>query len=125
GSMGELPITAANGFQVVNTSGQVVFNGTLANTPEQGLTTTTAQYQHVYVADFTSFTTPGQYRLLVPGLGTSYPFRIDDAMAANFARAYALGLYHKRCGTDNSMPFTRFVHSACHVLAAEIPNTSA
>ena len=46
--------------------------------------------------------TPGEYRVSVPGLGASFPFFIDDAMRqAAFARTYALGLYHQRCGTDN------------------------
>ena len=59
--------------------------------------------------------------LVVPGLGASYPFRIDEGVAAAFARTYELGIYHQRCGTDNSLPYTRFVHPACHLSAAVIP----
>ncbi|MBI4657817.1 MAG: glycoside hydrolase family 9 protein [Verrucomicrobia bacterium] len=75
-------------------------------------------------ADFSSFTTPGEYRLAVPGLGTSWPFRIDEGVAMALVRAYALGLYHQRCGTSNDLPFTRFVHGPCHTAPAEVPDRS-
>jgi hypothetical protein len=58
-------------------------------------------------------------------MGASLPFRIDDGIAMNFARAYALGLYHQRCGTDNSLPFTRFTHAACHTAPASVPSPAA
>ena len=38
-----------------------------------------------------------------------------------FARAYALGLYHQRCGANLGLPYTRFAHAACHVAPASIP----
>src|SRR5262249_34920991 len=77
-------------------------------------------YQNVWEADFTAFKTPGEYRLLVPGLGTSFPFVIDEGVAAAFARTYALGLYHQRRRTSNALPFTRFVHGPCHFAPAGV-----
>jgi hypothetical protein len=76
----------------------------------------------VLEADFSSFTNAGEYKLVVPGLGASYPFFIDDGVAAAFARAYELGLYEQRCGTNNALPFTRFVHDACHTAPASVPS---
>ena len=58
---------------------------------------------------------------MVPGLGASLPFLIDDGIAMAFARTYALGLYHQRCGTSNDLPFTRFTHDACHTAPASVP----
>jgi hypothetical protein len=75
-------------------------------------------------ADFSAFKTPGEYRLFVAGLGTSFPFRIDEAVAGAFARTYALGIYHQRCGEANAMPFTRFTHGPCHTAPAEVPDMS-
>jgi hypothetical protein len=46
---------------------------------------------------------------------------IDDGVAAAIARTYALGLYHQRCGVENALPFTRFVHAPCHTAPAEVP----
>src|SRR5256885_10021777 len=48
------------------------------------------------------------FRSVIPGLGASLPFLIDDGMAMNFARVYELGLYHQRCGGATAMPYTRF-----------------
>ena len=85
------------------------------------------QYQNVIQVDFTSFTQPGEYILRIDGLGASFPFRIDDSLAMKLARTYALGLYHKRCGSGsggkqvNDYPFTRFVHGDCHTAKAAIP----
>src|SRR5262249_54080238 len=81
-------------------------------------------YQSVLAADFTSFQKPGEYKVQIDGLGVSFPFRIDEGYAGTLARTFALGLYHQRCGTDNRLPFTRFVHGVCHTGLVEVPNTS-
>ncbi|MDB6019102.1 MAG: putative cellulase precursor protein [Pedosphaera sp.] len=122
GSLQELNVSATNDFQLVEAqTGKTVFQGRLRPRPETGYTYTPTPYQKVLEADFTPFQTPGEYKLFVPGLGTSYPFFIDDGAAAAFTRTYALGIYHQRCGTDNALPFTRFVHDACHVAPAKVP----
>jgi len=120
GSLGELNVPAESGFRLVETqSGSNVYEGKLTSRRDAGFDY--APYQKVFEADFSDFKTPGEYRLTVPGLGASFPFFLDEGVAAAFARAYALGLYHQRCGTSNALPFTRFVHGACHVAPAEVP----
>jgi hypothetical protein len=111
--------------KIVDASGATVYSGTLTQRADVGYLYTPTPYQKVYEADFSAFNTPGQYRLVVPGMGASLPFTITDGIAMNFARAYALGLYHQRCGTDNVLPFTRFVHGPCHTGAAEVPDSSS
>ena len=123
GSLGEMEVPAAAGFSLVDAnSGAGVFSGTLRQRADLGYTYSPTPYQSVYEADFSGFSTPGTYRLVVPGMGASLPFCIDDGIAMNFARAYALGLYHQRCGTDNARPFTRFTHLACHTAPAAVPS---
>ena len=122
GTLGELPIPTNAGFQIVNAaSGATVYSGVLNRRPDIGYTYQPTPYQSVYEADFSSFNTPGEYKVMVPGLGTSFPFHLDEGMAATYARTYALGLYHQRCGTDNAMPFTRFTHGDCHTNLVMIP----
>ncbi|HWA26510.1 MAG TPA: glycoside hydrolase family 9 protein [Lacunisphaera sp.] len=122
GSLGELEVPAGTGFQVVDaTSGSVVFTGSLTRRADVGWTYAPTPYQQVAEADFSSFNTPGKYRLVVPGWGASIPFRIDEGIAMGFVRAYALGLYHQRCGMANEMPFTRHTHGACHLAPATVP----
>jgi len=101
-------------------SANPVFQGALAPRPDQGFPFSC--YQQVFEADFSALKTPGEYRLFLPGLGTSYPFFIGDGVAAAFARTYALGLYHQRCGAANQLPFTRFTHGPCHTAPAEVPD---
>ena len=123
GTLGELFIPTNSGFQLVNAqSGAVVFTGALRRRSDVGYTYTPAPYQSVYEADFSAFNVRGEYKLVVPGLGASFPFYVDEGMAATYARTYALGIYHQRCGTDNSMPYTRFTHGPCHTSPVLIPS---
>jgi Glycosyl hydrolase family 9/Cellulase N-terminal ig-like domain len=123
GSLGEMEISETN-FQLVEAvTGKEVFHGQLAPRPDRGFPF--PSYQRVWEADFTRFKQPGEYRVAVPGLGASFPFRIDDGVAGVFARTYALGIYHQRCGMANELPFTRFTHGPCHLAPAEVPTMSA
>ncbi|PYI87335.1 MAG: glycoside hydrolase family 9 [Verrucomicrobia bacterium] len=120
GSLGELMLAGSPNFKLVEaTSGKEIFHGRLAPRLDRGFPFPC--YQHVYEADFSEVKTPGEYRLVVPGSGASFAFRIDDGVAMCFARTYALGLYHQRCGTANELPFTRFIHDPCHLAPAEVP----
>ncbi|MBE0546019.1 MAG: glycoside hydrolase family 9 protein [Verrucomicrobia bacterium] len=122
GNLGEMDISASLGFKLVDaTTGTQVYQGALTPRPDYGYIYTPIPYQKVLEADFSSFTTPGRYRLVVPGLGASFPFAIDEGVAMAFARAYELGIYHQRCGTSNSLPFTRFTHDTCHTAPASVP----
>jgi hypothetical protein len=124
GSMGELNVISSSGFKLVDaTTGATAFSGSLVQRSDVGYVYTPTPYQKVYEADFTGFNTPGEYKLVVPGMGASLPFRITDGIAMDFARTYMLGLYHQRCGMDNSLPYTRFTHDACHTAAAAVPAT--
>jgi len=122
GDMGEMEIPSSGGFLLLDArSGAAVYRGSLTPRRDVGYRTHPLPYQNVLEADFSDFTTPGEYQLQVPGLGTSMPFLIDEGIAMGFARTYALGMYHQRCGAANELPFTRFVHDACHTAPAQVP----
>ena len=121
GSLGEMTVTDTTFKLVDQDTGLEVFQGTLKTRPDVGYTYTPLPYQKVLEADFSSFKTPGEYRLVVPNLGASLTFMIDDGIAMNFTRAYALGMYHQRCGTNNVLPFTRHTHDNCHTAMADVP----
>jgi len=121
GSLGELNLSPLDFKLVTRDSGKEVCQGRLAPRPDKGFPFSC--YQKVWEADFSGCKTPGEYRLVVPGLGASFPFFIDDGVAAAFTRAYALGIYHQRCGAANALPFTRFTHEPCHTAAASVPTT--
>ena len=67
------------------------YQGTLTVRHDVGYQYTPTPYQLVYEADFSSVTNVGQFRVLVPGMGGSLPFQINDGIAMDFARTYALG----------------------------------
>lgn len=122
GSLGEMTVPESQEFQVVETSsGLVVFAGALKSRLDSGFSYTPKPYQRVLEADFSELQAAGQYQLVVPGLGASFPFRIDPGITANFARTFSLGLFHQRCGCPNALPFTRHTHDRCHAAPAEIP----
>jgi hypothetical protein len=126
GSLAEVSIPASAGFDLVDaSSGAQKYHGSLAQRADVGFSYSPTPYQQVYEADFSSFNTPGEYRLVVPGLGASLPFLIDKGIGMAFARAYALGLYHQRCGGSTAMPYTRFTHAACHSAPATVPSSSS
>jgi hypothetical protein len=103
GSLGEMTIPT-NKFLIANAqTGSTVYQSTLTLRPDSGYQYTPTPYQSVYEADFSSFTTPGEYFLVVPGMGASFPFRIDDGIAMDFARTYALGMFHQRSGMHHAL----------------------
>lgn len=123
GSLGEMDIPAAAGFSLVDrSSGATVFNGTLQARQDVGYVYSPKPYQKIFEADFSGFVTPGEYQLKVSGLGASLPFVIAEGIPMNFARTYALGLYHQRCGTTNALPYTRHTHGVCHSAPATVPS---
>ncbi len=110
-------------FEVLEAdSDREVFRGSLARRADRGFPE--PWYEHVWEADFSGLKTPGKYRLYVPGVGTSFQFMIGDSVAGAFARTYALGIYHQRCGRANALPFTRFTHKPCHTAPAAVPDMS-
>lgn len=118
GTLGEMEIPATE-FSLVTADGGKVWSGSLTPAREEGWGDD--PYQKVLIADFSAFNTPGEYRIEIPGLGRSAPFRIHDGATVYGARAYALGIYHQLCGGSNDLPFTRFTHPPCHTAPAQIP----
>lgn len=123
GSLGEMDLPGPlPRFQIVSLAdNRVVFAGELQLRRDAGFTIEPTPYQKVWAADFSALTNAGAYRLVVPGLGSSDAFVIDEGVAAAWTRAVALGLYHQRCGTNLALPFTRFTHDVCHNRMAEVP----
>jgi hypothetical protein len=121
GDMGEMPITPTS-FSIIDVNtNAVVFQGVLTLRRDSGYETTPLPYQEAYVADFTAFTTPGEYQLQVEGMGTSLPFMVNEGIAMSWVRTYALGMYEQRSGTAIGLPYTRFAHSADHTAPASVP----
>ncbi|KPK43938.1 MAG: hypothetical protein AMK72_12680, partial [Planctomycetes bacterium SM23_25] len=54
----------------------------------------------VYAMDFSGFSEPGVYKVLIPSLGTSFPFRIDRNVWADAFRVSMQGILSQRNGIN-------------------------
>ena len=120
GSFGEMEIGVTEFKIVEDATGKAVFSGKLTSRQDHGYEPPT--YQRVFEADFSALKQKGTFRIQLSGIGASFPFFIDEGIPADFARAYALGIYHQRCGAANELPFSRFIHGPCHTAPVEVPN---
>jgi endoglucanase len=68
-------------------------------------------------ADFSAVREPGVYEIRVPGLGRSWPFRIDEAPYADLLRLTMRSYYGQRCGTAVNLG-GGWTHRACHLRGA-------
>jgi hypothetical protein len=125
GTLGELTVPATTFSLVDRATGNTAFQGTLTPRLDTGFPFMPAQYQQVLDADFSSFQTPGQYQIVVPGMGASYPFVVDDGTAMAFARTYAQGMYNQRCGVAKTLPYTRFDDGICHAAPVSVPTSGS
>ncbi|GAB3551511.1 glycoside hydrolase family 9 protein [Spirosoma fluminis] len=79
---------------------KTVFTGTLGAARQNAISGKTT-----HTADFSAFTKPGTYVVVIPGLGHSHPFDIQ----ANVHRALAIGaikgFYYQRVSTDLSAAY--------------------
>lgn len=92
GDLGPMPVDDTT-FAVVNaTTGESVLSGALrlriADDPRSG--------EDVYEADFSALSTPGTYRVALPGLGQSHPFEIAHDVFEDVYRTTMRVFYHKR-----------------------------
>ena len=112
-------------YLIDTTDNSVSFTGTVAfrkpadnvetlrmdpnETPDQNF-----QSAAVWECDFSTFTTPGSYRLSVPGVGASFPFELAADVYRTPYVATMRALYHNRSGIAKTEPYTSFTRPADH-----------
>ena len=76
---------------------------------------TNLSLQDVYALDLSKLTRPGEYRVVVPRMGCSYPFRVGDDVYQEAFYAAGRGLYHQRCGIALEPAHTKWPRpKPCH-----------
>ncbi len=63
----------------------------------------------VYRMDFSALTAPGRYRIVVDGVGTSYPFDIAPSVWERALKVQMMGLYNQRSGVAIGPPYSDYV----------------
>jgi len=104
---------AADSFYIVDQSDQrIVLEGLLQvrrlQDPSTGM--------DVYTADFSALTEPGRYAVRVPGVGSSYPFRIMEGVYRDLFAKSLRAFYFQRCGMELKVGLAlQYNHPACHL----------
>lgn len=114
GNKGSLDLSSYSGktFTVLDVSNdQEVFNGLLQfraaadnrDTRQNGETPNgNFAAAEVYQCDFSAFTTPGRYKIVVEGIGSSFPFEINNDIYREVFYYTARGVHYQRAGFDHS-----------------------
>jgi endoglucanase len=120
GSGGGIEFSDVSTFRVVEDgSGQVALEGSLkllragvagAEVPEEGKRQTSDDLpMSVYELDFSALDKPGTYRVVLPGVGCSFPFDIAADVYADTTRLMATGYLNQRSGIALGPPHTKYV----------------
>jgi endoglucanase len=99
-------------FRLVRASdGAEVFSGSVTGPVRNDDTN-----EQLYTADFSAFTTEGKYRIDVPDVGVSAPFRIAKDVYRDAFVTSVRGMYLWRCGmaVRGERDGNVFEHAACH-----------
>ncbi|MCS6830034.1 MAG: glycoside hydrolase family 9 protein [bacterium] len=114
GKHGSCSLTAKT-FELVDETGKTVFTGSVQLAKREGEREQISVQESedyskspVYRLDFSGFRKPGRYRVFVPGVGVSYPFRIADNVWEQPFKAAMLGILHQRQGISLAPPATRY-----------------
>lgn len=78
-------------FNLKNSAGKKVYTGQLKRSEQPAF-----NGKYTYIADFSSFQTPGKYVVNVPAIGASYPFKIQKSVLGNVARGTIKAYYFIR-----------------------------
>jgi endoglucanase len=98
---------------VEDASGKVVFQGKTerhfpADKPELMAREANHNGTDVERWDFSAFDTPGRYRVVVEGVGCSYPFEIGADVWRRAFITQMRGLFHQRSGVELGPPHTTY-----------------
>ena len=110
----------ATSFEIVNVeSGETVYTGEFGD-----IAYDIASKSSYYLADFSSVTEEGTYKVVLDTGDESYEFDIEETVYDDIYSDVILMLYNQRCGTDlDSSISGEYAHVACHTGEAVIYGT--
>ncbi|HOT96211.1 MAG TPA: glycoside hydrolase family 9 protein [bacterium] len=103
----------ADSFYVIKKGTQTVM---LAGRVELRKLKDPATGMDIYTADFSALNQPGSYQIRVPGVGTSYPFRVGERVHEELYTKSLRAFYFQRCGMELKVAIAlQYNHPACHL----------
>ena len=127
GDRGPIDYSAYEGrpFHLVNQSdGSIAFSGEVAFRADQAVENQRASVNPgglygspVWECDFSEFQIAGdtEYRVVVPGLGCSFPFVVDPDVYRSAFVTTLRGLYHHRSGPARGLPYSTMEKPEDHI----------
>lgn len=119
GDGGALKYPAGQTFRVVNAatgsvaaSGQVVL-AKAADVADEDAYKRNHNGVDVWRMDFAQVQAPGEYRVVVDGIGCSFPFKIAQTAWRDAFALATRGFYHQRSGIALGPPYTEFRRPRC------------
>ena len=68
----------------------------------------------IWECDFSAYSKPGEYRIVVEGMGCSYDFEIDPDIYRDAFYFACRGLFHQRSGIEREAKYTKWIRPADH-----------
>ena len=115
GTGGEMALPEPMRFAVVDeSSGKPVFQGRSETTFPASQVERMAREANfngtdVAVLDFSNLRSPGKYRIVVEGIGCSYPFEIGEQVWSHAFQTQMRGFFHNRTGMELKPPTSDFM----------------
>jgi len=108
--------TDFHSFKLVDVyTGKTVYSGEItlkqaADQPEYKVKDQSFNYNKtdIYGLDFSEYTIPGEYKIVVPGLGCSFEFEISADVWGKIYTVTMKGFLHQRSGIDLGPPYTDY-----------------
>jgi len=100
------------------TDGLVVFTGVIerraAESESRATNGVSYSGEDIWQLDFSRFSDSGSFHIRVPGLGRSWPFRIEPSVYGEAFYTAVRAFYHQRCGCALRRPWTAWERGSCH-----------
>ena len=110
GDLGAVDFTGVAAYEVHTVKGQPVATGTaVLRSPKDE-----CSGEQVWELDLAAVPPGGPYRVHVPGLGMSAPFRVGGEGMRDLYYHTARAFFHQRCGQTLAPPHTWIKRDACH-----------
>jgi len=117
GTGGPLAYRVGVAFRVIGQGGKTVFQGKTTLSKDAGVAEDVYKKNYtgtnVYSMDFSPLKALGTYRVVVEGIGCSYPFTVGDDVWRKAFVVSARGFYHQRSGIALGPPHTTFKRPRC------------
>lgn len=101
-------------YKIIDDTGYEIYSGTSVYWGDDSEETSEYSGEYVYRLDLSPILNEGVYKIVIPGLGCSYPIKAGTEYFGEISKTVFRGLYHQRCGIPLEEEFTPYSRDICH-----------